>query len=118
MADILWTIYLGILGAALIGLLIQRKYKTIPTKIDFVISVITWIGLFGYVTETQILTQAVWKFVFFGGLAWDFVYGIFFNDYAKEEMDDIPVHLRYVFFGLSFLFFVGPLYYGLFKYAF
>ena len=70
MIDILWFIYLGILVISPIGIIIKGDYKKTFYKLDFVFSIITWIGLFGYVTNNQILTPIVWKFVFIGGLIW------------------------------------------------
>ncbi|UII54327.1 hypothetical protein LS684_11575 [Cytobacillus spongiae] len=107
----LWTIYLALLGTASIGFLLKGKYQTFKLKLDFIISVITWIGLFGFVTEIQILTPFIWKFIFFASLTWDVVYTVFFlNEFEEEE---IPLALR-----LSGLIILVPLYYGLFQYAF
>ncbi|AZU60040.1 hypothetical protein [Neobacillus mesonae] len=117
--NILWTIYLGILGTIAIGYLLKGKYKTFLAKVDFVVSIITWIGLFGYVTNTQILNPLVWKFVFFGGLLWDVIFGMFFNHhYDDESIDEIPPNVRFIIVAVSLVILVGPLYYGLFKYAF
>ncbi len=117
--NIFWIIYLGILGTAAVGFLIKGKYKTLLSKIDFIISIITWIGLFGYVTNTSILTPIIWKIVFFGGLLWDVIFSIFLNDYYGEEIDEeIPIFLKNIMIGIVLVIFVGPLYYGLFLYAF
>jgi hypothetical protein len=119
LATILWTGYLGLLGTVTIGYLIKRKFKTTLAKIDFVFSIITWIGLFGYVTNTQILTPNVWKIVFFGGLAWDFIYGMFLNDHYGEEIrEDVPKHIMKIITAVMFVILLGPLYYGLYRYAF
>ncbi|MCE4047654.1 MULTISPECIES: hypothetical protein [Bacillaceae] len=114
-ATIFWTIYIGLLGTAAIGFLIKGKYKTTLSKIDFALSVITWIGLFGFVTDTQIWTPLIWKIVFFVGLAWEILYGVFLNDhYGEEPEEDVPFIIVIIFF----IIFVGPLYYGLYSYAF
>jgi hypothetical protein len=110
--DILWTIYLGMLGTASIGFLIKRKYKTVKSKLDFIISIFTWLGLFGYVTGIQLFTPIVWKVVFVVGLLWDVVYTIFLYDDSDYE-EELPVPARIV--GLVVL---VPLYYGLYHYAF
>jgi hypothetical protein len=115
MSDILWTIYLGILGAFAIGYLIKGGYKTHSAKLDFVISTITWIGLFGYVTSNELLTPLVWKFVFCGGLIWDLAYGL---KKFNEDANEIPRAARPAVFGITALIMIGPLYYGLFQYAF
>lgn len=107
--NLLWSIYLGLLFTASIGLLIKGKYKTMQRQLDFVISIITWIGLFGYVTHIQILTPVVWKFVFICGLLWDVIINVFFIDFEEE----LPLAAR--IFGLVIL---APLYYGLYHYAF
>jgi hypothetical protein len=117
--NIFWTIYLGLLGTAAIGYLLKGKYKTLPAKIDFFISIITWLGLFGYVTNTAIWTPIVWKLVFIGGLLWDIIYGIFLNDYYGEDIDDdMPILAKRIVAGVILVIFVGPLYYGLYRYAF
>lgn len=119
MEDIFWLIYLGLLGTVAIGFLIKGKYKTAIAKLDFVISIITWIGLFGYVTNTQILTPIVWKVVFFGGLIWDITFSLFLHDYYGEEIDEEPpVLVKYMMIIIVLVIFVGPLYYGLYRYAF
>ncbi|MTH54984.1 hypothetical protein GKZ89_16395 [Bacillus mangrovi] len=119
MIHILWVIYLGIIGTAAIGYLLKGGYKTNLLRLDFIISVVTWIGLMGYVTGTSFWTPLVWKIIFFGGLFWD----IFFSFKIRNEKGDfvyeeIPKNARPIVFGLSFLVFLGPLYYGLFRYAF
>ncbi len=119
MVDIFWMIYLGLLGTVAIGFLIKGKYKTVLAKMDFVMSIITWIGLFGYVTNTQILTPIVWKVVFLGGLLWDVIFSLFLNDYYGEEIDEeLPTFLKYAITVVVLVIFVGPLYYGLYRYAF
>ncbi|MFE8699540.1 hypothetical protein ACFYKX_02760 [Cytobacillus sp. FJAT-54145] len=111
-ADILWTIYLGILGTSAISFLVKRKYTTYKTKLDFIISVITWFGLFGYVTDLNFFSPFFWKIVFVIGLLWDILFTIFFlHEYEEEE--ELPLPFR--FFGLLI---IAPLYYGLFMYAF
>jgi hypothetical protein len=115
MTDILWTIYLGFLGVFTISYFIKGGYKTVSSNLDFVMSIITWIGLFGYVTEMKILVPLVWKLVFIGGLLWDGMYGMKkFNEDAKE----IPKAVRPAMFVLTILIVICPLYYGLFQYAF
>ncbi len=112
---IFWTIYIGLLGTAAIGFLIKGKYKTILSKIDFALSVITWIGLFGFVTDIEIWKPIVWRIVFFVGLSWEILYGVFLNDhYGEEPEEELPLIITVVFF----IIFVGPLYYGLYQYAF
>ncbi|MDE5053141.1 hypothetical protein NDK25_12940 [Niallia taxi] len=114
-ATIFWTIYIGLLGTAALGFLIKGKYKTTLSKIDFAVSVITWIGLFGFVTDTQIWMPIIWKIVFVGGLAWEIIYGIFLNDYYGEDPEEeVPLAVTIIFF----IVFVGPLYYGLYQYAY
>ncbi|NKE04376.1 MULTISPECIES: hypothetical protein [Mesobacillus] len=121
MADFLWIIYLGFLGTTAIWFLLKGKYKNKITRTDFVISIITWFGLFGYVTETPMLIPLVWKIVFVFGLLWDVIFTVFFADRfaadfgfdEDEEEEPMPLAAR-----LSGLIFVVPLYYGIFHYAF
>jgi hypothetical protein len=117
--NIFWIIYLGLLGTAAIGYLIKGKYKGVLAKIDFIISIITWIGLFGFVTNTKMLSLIIWKIVFVGGLLWDVIYGLFLSDFYKNEADeDIPVLAKKIIAGVILIITVGPLYYGLYRYAF
>lgn len=117
MIDIFWLCYLGILATAAIGILIKDGYKTPFGKLDFVFSIITWIGLFGYVTNNQILTPLVWKFVFVIGLLWDAIISFKkFNEEIKD--DDEPQAIKLAIFGFTLLILLGPLYFGLFNYAF
>lgn len=118
MADFFWLMYLGLMGTTAIWFLIKGKYKNNMTRVDFLISIITWFGLFGYITETEMLTPVVWKFVFVFGLLWDVLFTIFFaekfaGDLGLEEEEKMPLAAK-----LSGLVFVLPLYYGIFQYAF
>ncbi|CAM4123235.1 hypothetical protein [Mesobacillus thioparans] len=119
MADFLWIIYLGFLGTTAIWFLIKGKYKNNITRFDFVVSIITWLGLFAYVTETEMLIPPVWKMVFIFGLLWDAVFTIFFaerfaSDFGlDEDAEPMPLAAK-----LSGLITVAPLYYGIFQYAF
>jgi hypothetical protein len=115
MTDILWTFYLGVLGAFAVGYFLKGGYKTNAAKLDFVISIITWIGLFGYVTNREIGDPLVWKLVFVGGLVWDVIYGL---KKFNEDATEIPKAVRPVIFVLTVVIMIGPLYYGLFHYAY
>ncbi|MFD4820346.1 hypothetical protein [Peribacillus butanolivorans] len=119
MGHIFWMIYLGILGTAAIGFLIKGAYKTSLAKMDFVISIITWIGLFGYITKTSILTPLVWKFVFVGSLLWDIIFSFMIKDYnSDKKAEELPDSISKLLTGITLVVCLGPLYYGLFKYAF
>ncbi|WP_426862532.1 hypothetical protein [Metabacillus sp. 113a] len=116
---ILWVIYLGILGTAAIGFLLKGGYKTNLFRLDFVISVITWIGLMGYVTDSNFFSPLLWKFVFFGGLLWDIIFSFKLKEINGEAIyEEIPKSARPLVIGGSLVVFLGPLYYGLFRYAF
>lgn len=117
MSEIFWIAYLGLLGAPAIGFLLKGKYKTIAMKLDFVVSVMTWIGLFGYVTNIKIGDALIWKIVFFVGILWDLIFVIFL-DHSDEEMGDLSetaVKITTVVFSIIILI---PLYYGVYRYAF
>ncbi|MGE6684490.1 hypothetical protein [Paenisporosarcina sp. NPDC076907] len=118
MIDIFWYCYLGILAIAAIGILVTR-YKTPLGILDFIFSIITWIGLFGYVTNTQILNPLVWKVVFVSGLLWDVFFSFKkFNEEVKDDDDDTPQSIKLAIIGITFIILVGPLYFGLFNFAF
>ncbi|MDQ6418410.1 hypothetical protein RB620_03065 [Paenibacillus sp. LHD-117] len=119
MVDVLWTIYLGLLATASLTFLFKGKYKSKLSKIDFVVSIITWIGLFGYVTETAILNPTVWKFVSVAAFLWDLSITMLLKGYEGEEiLEELPIVARRVWMLITFVVMVGPLYYGLFRYAF
>jgi hypothetical protein len=119
MVEFLWLMYLGFMGTTAIWFLIKGKYKNIVTRIDFVISIFTWFGLFGYVTSVEMLNPLIWKLVFILGLLWDLVFTLFFaerfaGDFGLEEEEGkMPFGAK-----LSGLVFIIPLYYGIFQYAF
>lgn len=119
MADFLWLMYLGFMGTTAIWFLIKGKYNNNITRLDFIISIITWFGLFGYVTGTEMLSPIVWKIVFILGLLWDVLFTIFLADRfagdfgLEEDEKEMPLGAK-----LSGLLFILPLYYGIFQYAF
>lgn len=55
----LWKIYLVIVAMLAIISLVRGMFQTPLQKFDFVVSIITWIGLFGFVFDVQILTSIV-----------------------------------------------------------
>ncbi|MFT8322281.1 MAG: hypothetical protein ABF649_15400 [Bacillus sp. (in: firmicutes)] len=118
MIQIVWMVYLGFLGIGVIGLLINGRYRTMLAKIDFCISVITWIGLFGYVTNNQFLTPFVWKFIFIGALLWHIFFSLNSKYYDGDRtLEEMPKAVRRIIF-IMLLVIIAPLYYGLFRYAF
>lgn len=119
MEHVLWTIYLGLLGTASLSYFLKGMYESKLSKIDFVVSVITWIGLLGYVTETAILNPAVWKFITMAALLWDLLFAMLLKDYeGKEILGGLPIMMRRVLMLITLVIGIGPLYYGLFRYAF
>ncbi|OCA81664.1 hypothetical protein A8F94_22665 [Bacillus sp. FJAT-27225] len=119
MADFFWTIYLGVLGTASIAFLIKGQYKTKLSKLDFVISIITWIGLFGFVTETDIFNQTAWKIITVAAFIWDFLFAMFLKGFDGEEiLEELSPVKRKIWMLATFIIMLGPLYYGLFNYAF
>ncbi|MEK4662267.1 hypothetical protein MHH93_10235 [Priestia sp. FSL H7-0729] len=119
MEHVLWTIYLGLLGTASLSYLIKGKYKSKLSKVDFVVSVMTWIGLLGYVTETAILNPSWWKVITVVALLWDVLFAMLLKDNEGEEiLDGLPMMTRRVWMLITLVVAIGPLYYGLFRYAF
>ena len=113
-----WTVYLGILGTVAIAFLI-KGLRTPSSKVDFVVSVITWIGLFGFVTNTSIFTPLVWKIVFVGGLLWDVLFSyIGKHEDGEEALEGISERTKSIITGITLFITIGPLYYGLYQYAF
>lgn len=116
MVELFWYVYLGLLGTAAIGFLIKGE-KTLFYMVDFIISIFTWLGLFGYVTHTIMFTSFVWKLVFVGGLIWDIVFGLI-KGIKNKELEGISTSIRFILMLVTTLILLGPLYYGLFNYAF
>lgn len=58
MVEIFWYVYLGLVGTAAIGILIKGE-KTLFYIVDFIISIFTWLGFFGYFTHTIMFTPLV-----------------------------------------------------------
>ncbi|MGM7680989.1 hypothetical protein ACSVDA_02430 [Cytobacillus sp. Hm23] len=108
-STVMWSIYLIFLVASTIGFLFMEKLKTKRQKLDLVIGIITFIGLFGYIYNIQLLTPFIWMIVFVGALIWE-ITGIFFPAGYKLEPS-----IKEKIIG-----FLGsiPLFYGLFQYAF
>ncbi|EJS73042.1 hypothetical protein [Bacillus cereus] len=108
----LWKIYLVIVAILAIISLVRGMFQTPIQKFDFVVSIITWIGLFGFVFDVEILNQIVWKCIFVFSVIWTLSAVFVFRLY--EEKDE----------ALPFIFkLIGmiptlPLYYGLYEYAF
>jgi len=117
LGNIFWSIYLALLASVALGDFFKGKYKTVGAKIDFLVCIITWLGLFGYVTNIQIFTPIVWKVIFVGGLLWDVTFAFLFKDYPAE-IQDIPLFVRNIIVVIILVIFIGPLYYGLYRYAF
>lgn len=61
----LWKIYFWIiLAIEIASLFVETVHGPVVETTDTVISIISTIGLFGYVYKKQILSQSFWKFVF------------------------------------------------------
>ncbi|WP_429350773.1 hypothetical protein [Paenibacillus sp. 4624] len=119
MINLLWTIYLGLLGTASLGYLLKGKYTTTLGKIDFVVSVITWIGLLGYVKHIQWLNPLTWKVITISGLLWEILFGMLLKDHQGEEiLAEISIRKRRLLMFVTLVLTLGPLYYGLFRYSF
>ncbi|MGF6355020.1 hypothetical protein ABIE27_002934 [Paenibacillus sp. 4624] len=117
--NLLWTIYLGLLGTASLGYLLKGKYTTTLGKIDFVVSVITWIGLLGYVKHIQWLNPLTWKVITISGLLWEILFGMLLKDHQGEEiLAEISIRKRRLLMFVTLVLTLGPLYYGLFRYSF
>ncbi len=119
MVHFLWTMYLGLLGTSSLAFLLKGKYRSKLSKIDFVVSVITWIGLLGFVTDTTILTPAFWRIVTVAAILWDISFTMLLKDYEGQEiLEDLPIVVRRVWMLVTLVIMIGPLYYGLFRYSF
>lgn len=90
----------------------KGMFQTPIQKFDFVVSIITWIGLFGFVFDIQILTSIVWKCIFLFSVIWTLTAVFVFRLY--EERDE-PLPFIFKVIGIIPTL---PLYYGLYQYAF
>ncbi|MDN7245276.1 hypothetical protein QWY16_18085 [Planococcus shenhongbingii] len=119
MEQTLWFIYAALLGTTTIGFLIHSRHADFPIKFDLAVSIVTWIGLFGFVTNNQILDPLVWKIVFFGALLWDILFAFKLkNKFEAQEPEAATGVAGTLFMAISTIILLGPLYYGLFQYAF
>ncbi|MFJ6276610.1 hypothetical protein [Bacillus thuringiensis] len=108
----LWKIYLVIVAMLAIISLVRGMFQTPIQKFDFVVSIITWIGLLGFVFDIQILTSIVWKCIFLFSVIWTLTAVFVFRLY--EERDE-PLPFIFKLIGIIPTL---PLYYGLYQYAF
>ncbi|MGI2328162.1 hypothetical protein [Planococcus sp. YIM B11945] len=119
MIQIFWYIYAAFLATSTIAYLIHGGYKNSIFLIDLVVSIITWTGLFGFVTHRQIFTPFVWQIVFFGALLWDILFYVFLkNSILEEEAEEADMRVMNIITTVFMLALLGPLYYALFQYAF
>ncbi|QWU43609.1 hypothetical protein [Bacillus sp. NP247] len=108
----LWKIYLVIVAILAITSLVRGMFQTPIQKFDFVVSIITWIGLFGFVFDVQILTPIVWQCIFVFSIIWTLT-AVFVLRLYEEKDDQLPF-----IFKLIGIIPTLPLYYGLYQYAF
>ncbi|HDX9612598.1 TPA: hypothetical protein ROY01_003691 [Bacillus toyonensis] len=108
----LWKIYLVIVAILAIISLIRGMFQTPIQKFDFVVSIITWIGLFGFVFDVEILNSIVWKCIFVFSIIWT-LSAVFILRLYEEENESLPF-----VFKLIGIIPTLPLYYGLYQYAF
>ncbi|MDQ0169294.1 hypothetical protein [Paenibacillus tundrae] len=119
MINWLWTIYLGLLGTASLGYLLKGKYGTTLGKIDFVVSVITWFGLLGYVKHIQWLNPLAWKVITISALLWDILFAMLLKDHQGEDLlEEFSIGKRRWLMLVTLVITLAPLYYGLFRYSF
>lgn len=106
---ILWIIYIGIIGTNTFISVWNGGYKTILAKLDLTFSLVSLIGLVGYVVGYDILNQEFWKTFFVLWILWEVSYTlVVFRRVEKAPAINIIV----IYIMLS------PVYYGVFKYAF
>ena len=113
MLQIFWYIYAAILGTSTIAFIIHGGRKEPAVNIDIAVSILTWVGLFGFITQTQILSSGFWKAVFFGAILWDIIFSLMLKRHFDESEGGGTVAA--MIFGFVLL---APLYYALFQYAF
>ncbi|HDR7913320.1 hypothetical protein [Bacillus pretiosus] len=108
----LWKVYLVIVAILTITPLVRGMYQTPIQKFDFVLTIIMWIGLFGFVFDAEILTPLVWKCIFVFSVSWT-LSAVFVLRLYEEKDDSLPF-----IFKLIGIIPTLPLYYGLYQYAF
>ena len=85
----------------------------------YLVSVITWIGLLGYVKHIQWLNPLTWKVITIFGLLWEILFGMLLKDHqGKEILAEISLRKRRLLMFFTLVLILGPLYYGLFRYSF
>ncbi|MED0885149.1 hypothetical protein P4T51_19475 [Bacillus mycoides] len=108
----LWKVYLVIIAILTITSLVRGMFQTLIQKFDFVVTIITWIGLFGFVFDVEIVTPLVWKYIFLFSVIWT-LSAVFVLRLYEEKDDPLPF-----IFKLIGIIPTLPLYYGLYQYAF
>ncbi|GCF75223.1 hypothetical protein CN445_14720 [Bacillus cereus] len=108
----LWKVYLVIVAILTITSLVRGMYQTPIQKFDFVLTIITWIGLFGFVFDVEILIPLVWKCIFVFSVIWTWS-AVFVLRLYEEKNAPLPF-----IFKLIGIIPTLPLYYGVYQYAF
>lgn len=83
MIHILWVIYLGIVGTNTIFSILRGEYKTRLAKIDLLFTIVSFIGLFGFITNHIIFTLSFWKVFFVFLIIWEIWYSFIY--FRREQ---------------------------------
>lgn len=110
----LWKIYFWlILAIEIASMFVETVHGSVVEITDMVISVISTIGLFGYVYKKQLLSKLFWKFVFIitviEGLAYTML----------DVLNDPELGVGGMIFVTAFtLIILYPFFLGLYRYGF
>ncbi|MGE7603645.1 hypothetical protein ACQKL5_14320 [Peribacillus sp. NPDC097675] len=110
----LWKIYFWIIvGIEVASMFVETVHGPVIEITDTIISVISTIGLFGYVYKKQLLTKLFWKVVFIITVIEEFSYIMW------DVLNDPELGLGGLIFVTTFtLTIIYPFFLGLYRYGF
>lgn len=118
MIQIFWYIYAAFLATSTIAFFIHGGYKSPVFLVDLAFTIIAWVGLFGFVTHSQIFTPVVWQVILAVVVLWDLLFFFFIKSrFAVEAPESDTLSMTMASAALMLLL-LSPLYYALFQYAF
>ncbi len=118
MIQIFWYSYAAFLATSTIAFFIHGGYKSPIFLVDLAFTIIAWVGLFGFVTHSQIFTPIVWQVILAVVVLWDLLFFFFIKSrFAVKEPESATVSMTIASAALMLLL-LSPLYYALFHYSF
>ncbi|ANU27022.1 hypothetical protein [Planococcus versutus] len=118
MIQFFWYSYAAFLATSTIAFFIHGGYKSPIFLVDLAFTIIAWIGLFGFVTHSQIFTAIVWRVILAVVILWDLLFFFFIKSRFSVEASEPDTASMTIASAALTLLFLSPLYYALFHYSF